>query len=319
MGCLKLTYNQYDTTLKVVYKKIDFEQNTVQRFLSVDPMAHEREWVSPYNFVQNNPIMRVDPTGALDDNYLIHENGNIEVQKTEDKTDNFKFMDNKGKVSDLGTFAKNENGLVNITTSGKSFSIENTRISKRFLDPRAFAGFLGASMNYFNKYGLKIQVNQFSTAEGGHSGDATGTGQYIDYRYSNVNGNVNEPVYTSGANFDEEKSQFMVNQLVLFGYNSTPSNLRGTRYSILTQDGFTKNEALENTKYYPGHYHHAHLQNYDVGHIRTVNKLYFPNVAKPINRPVIKKTNNNYVHEQTYYEIFMSTMRSLNPSDGNGL
>lgn len=29
-------------------------------------MAHEREWVSPYNFCQNNPINRVDPTGALD-------------------------------------------------------------------------------------------------------------------------------------------------------------------------------------------------------------------------------------------------------------
>ena len=29
-------------------------------------MTHKRSWVSPYNFVQNNPITRVDPTGALD-------------------------------------------------------------------------------------------------------------------------------------------------------------------------------------------------------------------------------------------------------------
>lgn len=33
----------------------------------MDPLAHLREWVSPYNFVQNNPIKRIDPTGALDD------------------------------------------------------------------------------------------------------------------------------------------------------------------------------------------------------------------------------------------------------------
>ena len=29
-------------------------------------MAHERESLTPYNFCSNNPIMRVDPTGALD-------------------------------------------------------------------------------------------------------------------------------------------------------------------------------------------------------------------------------------------------------------
>lgn len=39
----------------------------IARWWSVDPMASERSWVSPYNFVQNNPINRVDPTGALDE------------------------------------------------------------------------------------------------------------------------------------------------------------------------------------------------------------------------------------------------------------
>jgi RHS repeat-associated protein len=36
------------------------------RWLSIDPKAHLRSWMSPYNFVQNNPINRVDPDGALD-------------------------------------------------------------------------------------------------------------------------------------------------------------------------------------------------------------------------------------------------------------
>ncbi|RZJ80637.1 MAG: RHS repeat-associated core domain-containing protein, partial [Chryseobacterium sp.] len=32
-----------------------------------DPLANERVWVSPYSWVQNNPISRIDPTGASDE------------------------------------------------------------------------------------------------------------------------------------------------------------------------------------------------------------------------------------------------------------
>lgn len=42
---------------------------------SVDPLADQRSWVSPYSYCQNNPVMRVDPTGALDDEYQFSESG----------------------------------------------------------------------------------------------------------------------------------------------------------------------------------------------------------------------------------------------------
>lgn len=57
-----LMLNEKDSILSI--NKL--EPNNILRFIGVDPMAHKRSWVNPYNFVQNNPLNRVDPTGALD-------------------------------------------------------------------------------------------------------------------------------------------------------------------------------------------------------------------------------------------------------------
>lgn len=50
--------------------------NQIGRWMTVDPLANERSWISPYNYVQNNPLIRVDPTGALD-NPIYSPEGNL--------------------------------------------------------------------------------------------------------------------------------------------------------------------------------------------------------------------------------------------------
>lgn len=78
MGCLKLTYNQaFETPLKVVYRTREAEQKNVQWFLSVDPLAHEFPWQSPYAAFNNNPIIFIDPDGRA----AVNVNGNPPYEK----------------------------------------------------------------------------------------------------------------------------------------------------------------------------------------------------------------------------------------------
>jgi hypothetical protein len=208
------------------------------------------------------------------DNYTIHENGTIQKEKTNDKTDNFKYQSQNGETVDLGTYEKvqgtdlkgNKKDLLLINKDGSSYFrtdyfLKNVPDNK-YLDPFAFAGFLGASYKYFKETGLKVQVNQFSTITGSHSvkssGQKSGSGDYIDIRYSNSNGNKDEKVLTNGSNYDKRSSQILVNNLYDFGYSSTTKNPKGTyRPSILTY-----NSGLTRTHKYANHNNHMHLQNY---------------------------------------------------------
>jgi len=67
MGCLKLTYQNFEPTLKVVYKNGSFEQNNAQRFLSYDPRPQIS--TSPYSTFSNNPIVYTDLKGDTSEFY----------------------------------------------------------------------------------------------------------------------------------------------------------------------------------------------------------------------------------------------------------
>jgi RHS repeat-associated protein len=71
---------------------------------NVDPMAHLRSWISPYNAMQNNPIIRIDPTGALD-GWVEDDEGNVSwdqnTNSQEEFETNYAGKDGYSYVSDV--------------------------------------------------------------------------------------------------------------------------------------------------------------------------------------------------------------------------
>jgi RHS repeat-associated protein len=55
------------------------------RWMNIDPMVEKRNWISPYNYVQNNPILKIDPDGMLDGDYFDSEGNYMGSDKVNDK------------------------------------------------------------------------------------------------------------------------------------------------------------------------------------------------------------------------------------------
>jgi RHS repeat-associated protein len=57
---------ELDPETGLSYYGARYYQSKLGVWLSVDPMASNRIWLTPYQFVQNSPNLRIDPNGKLD-------------------------------------------------------------------------------------------------------------------------------------------------------------------------------------------------------------------------------------------------------------
>lgn len=120
---------ELEESLGLNLHEMDFRQYdaSIGRFTGIDAMAEERDWLNPYNFVQNNPILRVDPSGLLDDYGLDTDTGQLVFLKaTNDDTDTVytgdTYVDNNGEMKfdkdgkSSKTFKKGSSNIKELTT-----------------------------------------------------------------------------------------------------------------------------------------------------------------------------------------------------------
>jgi RHS repeat-associated protein len=70
----------------------------IGRWTTIDPLAHKRYWATPYNYVQNNPMNRIDPNG-LTDYTLDKKTGDVkQVGEKNDDPDRILKTNRKGEV-----------------------------------------------------------------------------------------------------------------------------------------------------------------------------------------------------------------------------
>jgi len=104
----KFSGKELDDATGYNYFGARYYDSELSMWLSVDPLADERSWVSPYSYVQNSPVMRVDPSGALDTKYVDKEGNTIletndgsdaVIEVSDDRLD--QFQDNISNADDI--------------------------------------------------------------------------------------------------------------------------------------------------------------------------------------------------------------------------
>jgi RHS repeat-associated protein len=97
------TGHERDTETGWDYRLARLYDADVGRFLGVDPLASERSWLNPYNYVQGSPVIRVDPDGALD-GWIQDDNGQVfwdsNTNSQEEFNQNYKGKNDYSYVSD---------------------------------------------------------------------------------------------------------------------------------------------------------------------------------------------------------------------------
>lgn len=84
----------------------------IGRYTSIDPFTTDRGWITPYNYVQNNPMLKIDTDGALDGDYFDSKGKYLGTDGVED---NKIYLMNSGSTPNYSNKEVNWGGKLSST------------------------------------------------------------------------------------------------------------------------------------------------------------------------------------------------------------
>ena len=112
------TEKERDTETGLNYFGARYYDSDLGRWTSVDPLAHLRHGLSQYQYAQNNPLLRIDPTGMLDE-WFEDENGDIKYKE------NVKSQEDLDRLGIKGNYLGKTGISVDKTTGELVYHMEN--------------------------------------------------------------------------------------------------------------------------------------------------------------------------------------------------
>ena len=211
---------EYDEETGRYYYGARYYDPRVSLWIGVDPLAEERSWMSPYNYCQNNPIVRIDPDGMSDEltDFGVKNDGSIvrigEIDKNPDRlfavNDDLtkKDVNNDGKISNgdfetiydksiLPSLEKSEPGKTENLTTGKYLYNYKTNKGTYIWDQKQLPYAVSSSKNDTDKVFRFAASN--SNVEWGLSGNKNGK-----WAVGTINENAQAPMFSKIQGFEKQ-------------------------------------------------------------------------------------------------------------------
>ncbi|MCO6510071.1 MAG: RHS repeat-associated core domain-containing protein [Aridibacter famidurans] len=271
---------QTDPETGLSYAEARVYDSRYGRFTAVDPMLESADASDPrtlnrYVYTLNDPVNLTDPDGlSVVDDWYVSDDGKIEVYRTEDPFDRFYVFDeNRNVFVMVAQLQKNSYGLVRFPNTGWGYTYynpgerggydpetnEHVGQGDHYLLPVTAAALFGFTNQLKNDFGITLALGDMSSSNGsdpwdsrfrseswnghhathGHKGN--GTGQSIDFRYVDGNGQSRQGNWvTNPGRFSVYKNQAVFDLAKKWGFGKSlrgySAPIRGTRAASLHND-----------------------------------------------------------------------------------